>query len=473
MLLISSFFKNKKHIILSLIIFLFIYAMFFPTQAPKIDLMPFGEIGTALVALVFLISLFSLLKKHIVKLVFIMLFTTLLLTISFPDHSPKEMQEENYTFQKNESSSPNKRYIHIILDQHIGIDGLIINNNNDQQYVDNLNASYDRYNFDLYPKAYTKFYQTKLSLPSILNFSTNQDILINNYNSEPPNIKLTKNKLFDYLADNNYQINVYGDYLGWCDEMYPINKCLRYRRTILFNEDESKINKIFFVIDNLFSRYRIINLYNMISVNTDLPRYSWNKPVVDSHISASLDAFEILKKDILNSKKGEAFFAHLIFPHSPYIYDEYCNLLDLKKLRINDLQYDRYLAQVKCSQKKVIGLIDQMNQSGILKESVVVIHSDHGPFKLQDNDNEERKWRKYSAFFSVHTAENEKKIDKKLHDNFFTVASLLGSLIDNQLKIIDHKKLLNNNVKNVYEINPHTLKVKKLILEDFSQGYTK
>jgi hypothetical protein len=395
MLLISSLFKNKQHIVLSLIVFFFIYTMFFPTQALKTDLIPYGEIGSAVAILIFLISLFSLLKQHIVKLVFLMLSITLLLTICFPDRSPREIQEQVYASPKNLSSSPNKRYVHIILDQHIGIDGLIINNNQDKQYVDSLYDNYDKYNFDLYPKAYSKFYQTKLSLPSILNFSPKQDILLNNYDSEPPHIKLTKNKLFDYLADNNYRINVYGDYLGWCDEMYPINKCLRYRRTILFNEDESKINKILFVIDNLLTRYRIINIYNMISVNNFLPRYSWNKPVVDSHISTSLDVFEILKKDVLNSKKGEAFFAHLIFPHSPYIYDENCNLLDLKQLRINDIQYDRYLAQVKCSQKKVIGLIDQMNQSGILKESVVVIHSDHGPFKLQDNDNEERKWRKY------------------------------------------------------------------------------
>ena len=154
MLLISSLFKNKQHIVLSLIVFFFIYTMFFPTQALKTDLIPYGEIGSAVAILIFLISLFSLLKQHIVKLVFLMLSITLLLTICFPDRSPREIQEQVYASPKNLSSSPNKRYVHIILDQHIGIDGLIINNNQDKQYVDSLYDNYDTYNFDLYPKAY-------------------------------------------------------------------------------------------------------------------------------------------------------------------------------------------------------------------------------------------------------------------------------------------------------------------------------
>lgn len=477
MLTVSMVFRNSKHIILSLIMFLFIYVMFFPTNAPKIDFIPFGEIGSALTILILLLSLFTLLKQNIEKIVLIILIITLITVILFPDRSERGIHVQTYASKNITSNIPDNRYVHIILDQHIGIDGLLLESDKDQHYVDALMESYQKYKFNIYPKAYSKFYQTKLSLPSILNFSKNGEILINNYESEPPYIKLTKNKLFDYLAKNNYQINVYGDYLGWCNEIYPINKCLRYRKTILFNENESNINKILFVIDNLLTRYRIINIYNRISGlkfqgNFFLPRYSWNPPVVDKHTTASLEVFKLLENDILNSKKGEAFFAHLLFPHSPYIYDENCNLLDLSKLRKNDVPYSRYFSQIKCSQKKVVNLIEQMSVSGILKDSVVVIHSDHGPYELESNDDDKRKWQKYSSFFAVHTDKNENMIDQQVQDNFFPIASLLGSLIENDLNSIDHTNLLNNNINNVFVFDPSKMQVKKFLLEEFSKGHT-
>ena len=379
-----------------------------------------------------------------------------------------------------ELSNEKQRYIHIILDQHIGLEGITVDDQNDEMYVDGLVDSYINYEFDLYSKAYTKFYQTKLSIPSILNFSSTNEVFINNYDLEPPLIKLKKNKLFDYLANNNYRINVYGDYLGWCDSIYPIKKCVRYRRTILFNETESNLNKIFLVIDNLLQRYRLLNIYRKLSesklgVYAFLPKYNWNPPVVDSHTSASLDVFEILKNDILNSKQGEAFFAHLVFPHSPYLYNKNCDLIYLHGFHKNNVPYDRYLSQVKCSQKKVIELIELMNEAGILRDSVVVIHSDHGPYDLIDNDKDERKWRKYSAFFVVHTPEKEKKINHKLYNDYFTVSSILGSLFVNNLKRVDNEALIeqSRNTKSVYVLDAQTLRVNDLLLEDFSKGHTK
>ena len=63
-------------------------------------------------------------------------------------------------------------------------------------------------------------------------------------------------------------------------------------------------------------------------------------------------------------------------------------------------------------------------------------------------------------------------IDQQVQDNFFPIASLLGSLIENDLNSIDHTNLLNNNINNVFVFDPSKMQVKKFLLEEFSKGHT-
>ena len=110
----------------------------------------------------------------------------------------------------------NKRYIHIILDQHVGLDGIKENTLKSKNFKKKLSTEYLNFGFDIYPKAYVQFFQTKLSIPSILNFSSSNEIFLENYESEPPYISLKQNKLFEYLSNKNYIIKKYNRMFKYC-----------------------------------------------------------------------------------------------------------------------------------------------------------------------------------------------------------------------------------------------------------------
>ncbi len=477
MLIINKYFSKYKFIILSIIVFLFIYVMYFPNQAPKLSVFKLDSILTALLIFSFLLIFFYLLKKRITNIVFTLFFIILVLTILIPDRSSKEIKTYFYETNLKEDLN-NKRYIHIILDQHVGLDGIKENTKKSKNFKKKLSSKYLNFGFDIYPKAYVQFFQTKLSVPSILNFSSSNEIFIENYESEPPYIILKQNKLFEYLSNKNYIINAYGNYLGWCDPKYSMKKCVTYRRTILFNQSESVSNKVLLVLDNLLSRYRLIQIYNYITPikfnnKIIIPSYNWNPPVVDAHTTAALETFDILSEDILNSKTGEAFFAHIFFPHSPYLYNENCELKFLEGFRKNNPSYALYFEQLMCCQKKIIELIQMMKERKILESSVIVIHGDHGPFYLEDDDLDKRNWRKYSTFFAIYDGSPVNKKNNKIHNNYFTVSSLLKSFFENNFQIKENTKSVKHQKNNtVYIFDPKKLIVREDILENFKKGNT-
>ena len=477
MLIINKYFSKFKFIILSIIVFLFIYVMYFPNEAPKLSIIMLDSKLTALLIFSFLLIFFYLLKKRITNIVFTLFIVIFVLTIFIPDRSTKEIKTYFYDTNLKEDYN-NKRYIHIILDQHVGLDGIKENTLKSKNFKKKLSTEYLNFGFDIYPKAYVQFFQTKLSIPSILNFSSSNEIFLENYESEPPYISLKQNKLFEYLSNKNYIINAYGNYLGWCDPKYTMKKCVTYRRTILFNESESVKNKVLLVLDNLLSRYRLINIYNYITSikfndKSILPSYNWNPPVVDKHTTASLETFDILAEDILNSKTGEAFFAHILFPHSPYLYNENCELKFLEGFRKNNPSYALYFAQLMCCQKKIIELLQMMKERNLLENSVIVIHGDHGPFYLEDDDFDKRNWRKYSTFFAIYDGSPIDNKNNKIHNNYFTVSSLLKSFFDNNFQIKENSKLIESQKTNtVYIFDPKKLLVREDILESFKKGNT-
>jgi len=92
MLVINKYFSKYKFITLSIIVFLFIYVMYFPNQAPKLSIFMLDSILTALLIFSFLLIFFYLLKKRITNIVFTLFFIIFVLTILIPDRSSKEIK---------------------------------------------------------------------------------------------------------------------------------------------------------------------------------------------------------------------------------------------------------------------------------------------------------------------------------------------------------------------------------------------
>jgi arylsulfatase A-like enzyme len=102
-----------------------------------------------------------------------------------------------------------------------------------------------------------------------------------------------------------------------------------------------------------------------------------------------------LTADVIAHPRGYAFFAHLMVPHHPYVYDEHCALLPRTadwltnhiappdSLVYNTAQsraqkYDRYADQVRCALTMLDGFFDALDERGLLADATIVINGDHG-----------------------------------------------------------------------------------------------
>ena len=91
--------------------------------------------------------------------------------------------------------------------------------------------------------------------------------------------------------------------------------------------------------------------------------------------------YKFKKFDTVALKDSPKFvFAHMLLPHYPYVFDEFC-------LKSEDgtgpLEQSKYISQLKCTNTKMKVLVES-----ILRKSktppVIIIQSDEGPFKIDE-----------------------------------------------------------------------------------------
>ena len=129
---------------------------------------------------------------------------------------------------------------------------------------------------------------------------------------------------------------------------------------------------------------------------------------MNAFTSSSLRFFEKFAEDIRDAKKGNAYIAHFLIPHHPFLYDEKCNIITIKPYTED---YDDYLKQIVCVQNKIDDLISMMKENRIFSDSIVVIHSDHGSRIAAKPSSQEPLipidymiW--HSSFFAFHKPDN-------------------------------------------------------------------
>ncbi len=114
----------------------------------------------------------------------------------------------------------------------------------------------------------------------------------------------------------------------------------------------------------------------------------------------------LLDDEKSRSAAGNYVFAHLMLPHYPYVVNAECEYIGAQRLRD-----EHYLAQANCGLKMVKALLDQLKQAGKFKDSLIIVHADHGEhavgpldafnqmpkdfFKQYDDDNHVAETAKY------------------------------------------------------------------------------
>ena len=105
---------------------------------------------------------------------------------------------------------------------------------------------------------------------------------------------------------------------------------------------------------------------------------------VDQHLASIKFAFNKLETLIKTKESPKFVFAHILFPHAPYVLNSNCEELKLGAAA----DADPYLGSIECANKKIQSIVDSI--LSLDKHSIIIIQSDEGPNatrqEMPDND---------------------------------------------------------------------------------------
>jgi hypothetical protein len=293
--------------------------------------------------------------------------------------------------------------IYLILDEHAGVDALPVTEQSERVFKTHLENFYLQNGFRLYASAYSHYPMTYNSIPNLLNFTAhNKD---DYYAIEPQQHELKQNEFFTILAKKGYQFRVYqSDFISYCHpNQISVNGCYIYPSLSLKNLEKVSLpisQRSLFVFKGFllqsFCYQTAMHFYQYnvrpmaLSFGWNFPEWRWTQARTSTLVM--LDSFAHLRADVLAHPNGTVFFAHLLAPHNPFVYDANCHLIP----KIADWQighgpaplenspatreqrYVQYEGQIGCVETQLQQLFSVLQQAGIYDKTIIIVHGDHG-----------------------------------------------------------------------------------------------
>jgi hypothetical protein len=302
------------------------------------------------------------------------------------------------------------RIVHLILDEHIGIEGIPTDVEGGLATKRLITQFYLNNGFYLFGGAFSRYFNTQTSLGNMLNFTTDNTstALINGLG---PYI-LLRNKYFELLSEKDYHIEVLSP--GWIDfcvvSIVIISRCIErdwgnlsnfsklelpisQKLKVLYGRYVTQSNIVVAIIDSVVSPLQS----NFPALTTSVARWTWALDPERTRTDSlnTLADLNVLWSDVMSLPRGTVLLAHLLIPHHPYVAltecsirlpnknflwtnrtlldHSYSNTVESRKER-----YQQYLEQLECLYLRLNELFDRMRAAGIFDDSIIIIHGDHG-----------------------------------------------------------------------------------------------
>lgn len=350
---------------------------------------------------------------------------------------PYDLHFEKPTLDEVGQALP--RMVHLVLDEHIGIEGIPQDSALGQKMKDDLKRFYQNNGFILFGGAYSHYSLTIGSIPHLLNFSASaEDTTLSGdplfEGTEP--YRLLENQYFRLLFSQGYKINVLANsmYFDYCSKsLVMIENCAEVAFSgmkLLKDSDLALVDKLRSIFSHYFSlgytfkgiKYAYNHLVQILSEKAiELPIWILPSPLMPL---SSLQILDALTEKIATLPNGNIIYSHLMFPHQPYVIRSDCSLNPLQnewKLNGGDYaleqkntpvsreeRYQLYYKQMECLNKKLDNLFQQMRKNGIYDDSIIILHGDHGSRIARlaaSTDNLGRlSNRDFEDYFSTHFA---------------------------------------------------------------------
>ena len=275
--------------------------------------------------------------------------------------------------------------VHLILDEHIGIEGLPNDDPDAIRLRNQLQAFYLNAGFATYGGAYSEHMRTMNAIPHVLNYGERLGL-----GMRGPTAVVGPTEHLARLLRQGYRVTIFqADYAEFCSSV-RFSKCVTYQSsspTALVGTSLSTLELAGLITAKFLSLSQIVDAgllpWRLVADPLDLPQLS-PRNLGRSTSPASLSALNELARSLSKAEPGNVYFAHVLLPHYPYALDRICRLRNWRDWekpftgrKLSKRQH-AYYEQVRCTTRKVETLLRALDRSPAGKNNIVIIHGDHG-----------------------------------------------------------------------------------------------
>ena len=357
-----------------------------------------------LIGFVALCAVLWLVREHAARIVSLMMVTMLAFSIV----PLRSRAEPAAAADRARASSDDLPFIlHLVLDEHIGVEGLPADLT-PPTFRRDLESFFVERGFRLFGRAYSEYASTLWSLAQLLNLAPNSyTASLTTSGVSGGTFRLMRSAYFDRLSEQGYAIRVYRpEYLDMCTDAIPPSACYTYPANSLealeglevpSHQKLAVVTGAYLARSELHTRakrvYRTAR-QQMVRARVPLPEWDWERG--HSEPLATMPIFDRIAGDLSHARRGEVVFAHLLMPHYPYVYGADCRPRPpsqwLMRSDASDAgmpggitnspdgraaRYPRYLDQIRCAQRKISQLLDAL-PTPLQHDAIVIIQGDHG-----------------------------------------------------------------------------------------------
>jgi hypothetical protein len=421
-----------------------------------------------LIAFVALGATLWFLRQHAARIVSLMVATMLAVSVLTPQSNAEPVSAAGAP-----AASPNADLpfiLHVILDEHIGVEGLPADLA-PPAFRRDFQSFFVQRGFRLFGRAYSEYPATLWSLAQLLNLAPNGYTPGLTIPGKPDGtFRLTRSAYFDRLSKQGYTIRVYRpEYLDMCTEAVPASACHTYPANSLRALDALPVpthQKVAVVAGAYLSRSelhtRAKRTYmgarqRVLGAGIPLPAWDWERGGTSAPLG-TMPIFDRIAADLSRARRGELVFAHLLMPHYPYVFGagceprpprEWLERSDAVDPRIpggitnspdsRAARYARYLDQILCTQRKIDQLLSAV-PALVRRDAIVIIQGDHGSrISLVEPDTSARGslvTSDYADYFSTLFAVRAPALEPGYDTRVTPITCLLRSLAHSDFRSI-------------------------------------
>ena len=358
----------------------------------------FSKPAFVLVPLVCL-GLAALLRRHYALVVAAAAFVFLATTMLIPSTVARDLAQPGNAGQPA-GGNDGPVILHVVLDEHIGIDGLPHELPETAAFARWLTETYLQAGFRVYSGAYSEYFDTRNSIANLLNFSSDEGKWSHLARGQERPYVLTDSAYFRHLASLGYRLHVYqSDHIELCRVPgVAYASCFHYLSNSIGAIDQTTLGtaeRAQFIFNSFIATSKYLDKVRMVL--RKLAGAEWDRAVSRVGPLAVLPVMQRLERELRSASRGNAYFAHLLIPHYPYVLDASCRMrAEIEQWLYNTPaakapddavqnsagsraeRYLRYFDQIRCQQLLLNRLFDALKDAGAWDDAIVIVHGDHG-----------------------------------------------------------------------------------------------